>query len=300
MFLLNGDIKQKRILIEILQGIMNKKQIDVLQPYINKYFRGNGFTLDLIINPQLKDYGQIHRKASILTKQILKKYKNIFLTKYRIVDKFTDSITSNTTLDITNKCRNDMNVYERPSMNITINNNKNKNKKSEKQVKITESKNKNSVYVTYNTTINTKYKTGKYHYTLVRLRLAIGKATKSSGIIIDVSIPFKDDYKIEKYYNDIKKSIQTIGGYKIPSLEYQVKYLKLRIDDTKQSSVNDYKNSTLHFNYIMEYIIAKSLYNLIMKNNIYIPPASLKETLSKEQKEIIERFIFDVKSTANI
>lgn len=299
IFLLNNDIKQKRVLVEILEGIMDAKQIDVLRPYINQYFTSRGFELDLIIDPTLKDFDKLHREATTITRNILNKYKKDIMKTYNIPDKFSEAIASNNTLNITPSNRRQMNVYQRSSLDIDYETNNNANQPPNKRkVKISEHQDKDPVYVTVNTTINTKHKTGVFHYTLARLRLAVGKQLKTSGIIVDVYIPFKDDYKLANNYKTISKSIRTIGGYKVPSLEYQVKHLKMRMDDTKQNSPENYKDSTVHFNYLMEYIIAKSLYELTMKGKYFTPTATLKKSLPEEQSSIIDDFAQDFKNIA--
>jgi hypothetical protein len=299
IFLLNNDIKQKRILVEILQGIMDSKQIDVLRPYINQYFTSRGFELDLIIDPTLKDFDKIHKEATTITRKILNKYKEDIMKTYNIPDKFSEAIATNNTLDITPSNRRQMNVYQRSSLDIDYESNNNANQPlNNRKVKISEHQDKDPVYVTVNTTINTKHKTGVFHYTLARLRLAVGKQLKTSGIIVDVYIPFKDDYKLANNYKTISKSIRTIGGYKVPSLEYQVKHLKMRMDDTIQNSPANYKDSTTHFNYLMEYIIAKSLYELTMKGKYFTPTDTLKKSLPEEQSSIIDDFAKDFKNIA--
>lgn len=295
IFLLNNDIKQKRVLVEILQGIMESKQIDVLRPYIHQYFTSRGFELDLIIDPKLKDFDKIHRQATSLTREILEVYKKELTKTYKIADKFSNAIASNNTLNITPENRREMNVYQRASIDIDFNN-RNKNKPiTNRRVKIAEHSTKDPVYISFNTTINTKHKTGVFHYTLARLRLAVGKKLHTSGIIADIYIPFSDDYKLANNYAEMKSSIKTIGGYKLTSLEYQVKHLKMRVDDTVQNSPENYKNSTTHFNYLMEYIIAKALYDLTINGKAFTPPASLKKSLPEDQIAIINQFAEDFK-----
>jgi len=267
-------------------------------PYIYQYFTSRGFELDLIIDPTLKDFDNIHRQATTVTREILQKYKKDIMKTFKIADKFSNAIVMNNTLRIESENRRAMNVYQRSSIDIDYNN-RNVNKPiANRRVKISEHSNKDPVYISFNTTINTKHKTGVFHYTLARLRLAVGKQLHTSGIIADIYIPFKDDYKLASNYKSIKASIKTIGGYKLTSLEYQVKHLKMRVDDTQQNTSENYKNSTTHFNYLMEYIIAKSLYELTINGKYYVPTLALKKSLPSTQVDVINQFSKDFKKIA--
>ena len=310
IYLVNTDIKQKRILVEILQGALSTKYINAIRPYITDYFTSTGFSLEILIDPFLKDFDKVHKEATSTTRKVIKKYQDIIQDKYKIVEKFIQAIQSNNSLNLTTNNRTKMNVYERESLNINYapNNVITKNISSKnalkKKRKVIATYHKNStapVYISINTTLYMSHNDNISHYTLARLRLAVNKNTKASGIIADIVIPFQDHTELTENFKDLTKSLQTIGGYSVPSLEYQVKTFKQSLTNFKRKSKNDYMNSTVYFTIVMEYIIAKSLYDLTIKNTFTKANANkdMKSSLTKQQQQIITKYYKDLKTISS-